>query len=158
MIAIPNPVRVLMDHEPLLRTVSAPVAAFGVPLQHLIAVMRDVATIRLAQGLAAVQIGVPVRVLIIRTDDGRQRDVQYRAFINPTLERTLNRFAAEREGCLSVPPRKWGDVSRPAKCDATWFDETGDPHSATLTGNDARIFQHEFDHLNGVLMTDRLAA
>jgi peptide deformylase len=157
VIAIPNPVRVLMDHEPLLRTTSAPVLDehFGFELDRLLDVMERVAKARKnpARGLAAVQIGVPVRVLIVAREDG-----DYWPFINPTLDRTLNRFAVEHEGCLSVPLMKWGDVSRPAKCDATWFDPQGQRHSMTLRGAAARVFQHEFDHLNGVLMTDRRAA
>lgn len=145
-------VRILMDDDPLLRTVSEPVEDFAAAVV-IIRTMKETLRQYGGRGLAAIQIGVPLRVLIIR-----QPDATYRPMINPTLDRTLNRFAVEREGCLSIPPRKWGGVSRPAKCDASWFDETGQQHSATLTGEQARIFQHEFDHLNGILMTDRKAA
>jgi peptide deformylase len=141
---------ILMDDDPLLRVRSEPVG-FGPHLAHLLATMREILTTKAGRGLAAVQIGVPVRVLIVKTAEG-----VYKAFVNPSITRTLNRFTVEREGCLSVPPRKWGDVSRPAKCDAVWFDEQGEEHSATLTGEEARIFQHEFDHLEGVLITDKM--
>jgi peptide deformylase len=114
--------------------------------------MNGILDSRRGRGLAAIQIGVPVRVLIVR------EGAYYRPFINPAITRTLNRLVVELEGCLSVPPHKWGDVSRPAKCDATWLDLNGEEHSATLTGETARIFQHEFDHLNGILITDRIAA
>lgn len=155
---IQDPVRILMDDEPLLRTVSTPVDQFGEKLGQLLATMREVASSKCARGLAAVQIGVPVRVIVAKEPSRPREDFKYRAFVNPALDRSLNRFVTEREGCLSIPPHKWGDVSRPAKCDATWFDENGEKHSSTLTGELARIFQHEFDHLNGVLMTDRRAA
>jgi peptide deformylase len=141
-----------MDDDPLLRTVSEPVTDFA-EATVLIRTMKEALRERGGRGLAAVQIGVPLRVIIVR-----EPDFTFRPMINPTLDRTLNRFAVEREGCLSIPPSKWGDVSRPAKCDATWFDLDGTKHSATLTGEIARIFQHEFDHLNGVLMTDRRLA
>lgn len=140
---------ILMDDDPLLRTVSEPVESF--PVTALVELMIETLKERGGLGLAAVQIGVPLRVLVVR--EGNR---EYRPFINPTLDRTLNRFTTEREGCLSIPPRKWGDVSRPAKCDATWFGVDGEKHSDTLTGETARIFQHEFDHLNGILMTERM--
>jgi peptide deformylase len=157
MIAIPDPLLVLMDDEPLLRTQSAPVLPehFGFELDRLLNVMVHVAMARRypALGLAAVQIGVPVRALIVQVEPG-----SYRPFINPELTRSLNRFAVDREGCLSVPPSKWGNVSRPAKCDVTWSTPQGEQISETLRGDVARIFQHELDHLNGILMTDRRAA
>lgn len=145
----PHPA-IRMDDDPILRTKSTEVTPEDLPeVVKLVDVMRQVAGDMNARGLAAIQLGIPLRVLIAR--DG----AQYRAFINPTLDRTLNRTTVEREGCLSVPGSKWGDVERPAKCDASWTDEEGERHSATLTADLARIFQHEFDHLNGVLMTDR---
>jgi peptide deformylase len=145
---------ILMDDDPLLRTVSVPVEKFGDALTTLAATMIGVLHEQGGRGLAAVQIGVPLRVLIIR--EGVRPNFTYLAMVNPTLERTLNRFTTEREGCLSVPQFKWGNVSRPAKCDVSWFGVGGQPHRASLTGDTARIFQHEFDHLNGVLMTDKV--
>jgi peptide deformylase len=142
-----------MDDEPLLRTVSEPVEAedFGERLNALLRAMVRVAAERGALGIAAVQIGVPVRALLIGDGSG-----SYLEFINPRLDRTLRREAAAVEGCLSIPKFRWASVSRPAKCDATWQDAHGEWFSRTLTGGAARIFQHEFDHLNGVLMTDHM--
>jgi peptide deformylase len=153
MIELPSPIRVLMDHEPLLRTASEPVAEedFGAGLVPLLRAMYEVCFERGARGLAAVQIGVPVRVLLVRVDD-----TTFRPFINPELTRTLNRHDVKREGCLSILPHKWGEVSRPAKCDVTWRNPKGKQFSETLRGDMARIFQHEHDHLNGVLMTDHM--
>lgn len=138
---------ILMDDDPQLRVKSQPVEDFAA-VRELIATMKQIVANRRARGLAAIQIGVPLRVMIVREGD------EYRALINPRITRTLNRFTTEREGCLSISPRYWGDVSRPAKCDAVWFNENGDQHSATLTGETARIFQHELDHFEGILMTD----
>lgn len=143
-------VEILMDDHPLLRTVSEPVTDFNDPLglPLLVADMIEATEDRRGLGLSAVQIGVPLRVMIVK--DGERWIVM----VNPSLARTLNRFETKREGCLSIPMHKWGDVARPAKCDAVWFDMDGIEHRATLTGQTARIFQHELDHLNGVLLTD----
>jgi peptide deformylase len=146
-------IRILMDDDPLLREISKPVAEFATDaLYALLADMEEALRQYRGVGLAAVQIGVLKRVMMIRGTGG------YWAMVNPDVTRTLNRNAVANEGCLSVPRYKWGPVSRPAKCDATWFTATGDQQSATLTGELARIFQHELDHLNGVLMTDKRAA
>jgi peptide deformylase len=139
---------ILMDDDPILRTTSEPVEDWSAA-KEVVADMVAALADRGGRGLAAIQIGVPLRILVVRHANG------FLPMINPSLDRTLNRQTVEREGCLSVPPRKWGDVSRPAKCDATWFDLEAEKHSQTLTGEAARVFQHEFDHLNGVLITDR---
>jgi hypothetical protein len=87
-----------MDDDPLLRTVSEPVTDFA-EATVLIRTMKEALRERGGRGLAAVQIGVPLRVIIVR-----EPDFTFRPMINPTLDRTLNRFAVEREGCLSIPP------------------------------------------------------
>jgi peptide deformylase len=144
---------VLMDDHPLLRTVSEPVTDFEA-VKHTITRMVEVLMQKGGRGLAAVQIGEPLRVIIVRVN---KNPFKGRIYINPLVTRVLNRHAVEHEGCLSVPAFKWGDVSRPAKCDVTWLGIDGQENSATLTGEEARIFQHEFDHLEGVLITDRIA-
>jgi peptide deformylase len=151
---------ILRDDDPLLRTVSeeVPPSDFGDRIANFVSILESIARRNLARGLSAVQVGMPVRALVVLSSADRRQELQYRAFINPVVTRTLNRFTTEREGCLSIPPRKWGDVSRPAKCDVTWLDVDGGEHSETLSGDTARIFQHEFDHLNGVLMTDLMVA
>jgi peptide deformylase len=150
---VPVDPHILMDDHPLLRTVSRPVTDFE-QAGELILAMIGVLMRQGGRGLAAVQIGVPLRVLIVRTETKPHHN--YRAFINPIMTRYLNTLSTEREGCLSVPTYKWGDVARPRKCDVTWLGVDRQEHSATLTGEEARIFQHELDHLDGVLMTDRM--
>ena len=150
--------KILMDDDPKLREISAEVAVFGDELARLVETMLEIASKRLARGLAAIQIGIPLRVMIARDDRYPAGRYEYLVFVNPIIERSLKRFEVQREGCLSLSPRFWGDVSRPAKCDAAWMDERGERQSATLEGELARIFQHELDHLDGVLMTDRLVA
>lgn len=147
---IPVPAVVLMDTDPMLRTVSREVTrADGAQnIRALIQTMFAIVDDEHALGLSAIQIGVPLRVLVMKVD-GREI-----AMINPERTRSLNRLEVRHEGCLSVLRRQWGLVSRPAKCDVTWCSVDYEDRAETLTGMVARVFQHELDHLNGVLMTD----
>lgn len=145
-----NPI--LSDESPILRQVSAEVTEFGDDLHRLIAKMIAVMEQRRGAGLAAIQIGVPLRVIITH-DEGEAR-----WFINPVITRRLNRFDVANEGCLSVPPSRWRPVSRPAKCELEWRDAHGGYHSGGFRGMMARIIQHEVDHLDGILITDKVAA
>lgn len=144
---------VLQDDNPLLREVSDPVPP-GYDTRSLISALEATLEAYGGRGLSAIQIGVPKRVLIIR--EGTKQKPDYLAMINPVVHRVLNRHVVEQEGCLSIKGgKRYLPVSRPAKCDVSWLTIDGQEQSATLTGDTARIFQHEFDHLNGVLMTDR---
>ena len=144
--------RILQDGDPLLHTVSEPVTEFGPELDELVAVMLRTLAKRGGLGLSAVQIGVPKRVLLI-TERGQAPLVM----VNPAMTRHSRDFVSMTEGCLSVSDgARHVSVFRPRKCDASWFDLGEHEHVATLTNMTARIFQHELDHLNGVLMTDRM--
>lgn len=140
---------VLMDGDPILRQRSAEVEAFDDDLAELIALMLRVLHARQGRGLAAIQIGVPKRVIVARSQD------ELRWMVNPVVTRTLRREVVEREGCLSVEPKYWRTVSRPAKCEIDWQSPDGTKHSGGFSGEMARILQHEIDHLDGVLITDR---
>lgn len=143
---------ILTDNHPLLRTVSDPVDYFGPGVQELVVKMKDALDQRGGRGLSAVQIGHAVRVLLIR-----ERGASDLVMVNPELLRFSTRYTEELEGCLSIPARRI-KVWRPAKCDVKWRDIDGLEHISSLSGATARIFQHELDHLNGVLMTDRIGA
>lgn len=140
---------VLLDGNPILRERSAEITEFGEPVAKLVAVMLSVIANGRGRGLAAVQIGVPVRVVVALV----RGEVQW--MVNPVITRTLNRFVTEREGCLSVLPRNWRPVSRPAKCEIEWQDTDGTSHHRGFSGEMARVLQHEIDHLDGVLITDK---
>lgn len=140
---------VLMDGDPFLRQRSAEVEQFDDHLVALIGHMMTVVQSRRARGLAAVQIGVPFRVIVVTVDR------KWLPMVNPVITRKLNRFTVEQEGCLSVLPKHWRRVSRPAKCDIEWQDHTGAKRSEGFSGEWARVLQHEIDHLDGVLITDR---
>ncbi|SKB26863.1 peptide deformylase [Sphingopyxis flava] len=140
---------ILMDGAPFLRQRSVEIEKFDDDLAALVRHMIEIVQARRARGLAAIQIGVPVRV-IVATADGKGL-----AMVNPVITRTLNRFAVEMEGCLSVPPSQWRKVSRPAKCEIEWQDIIGNRHAEGFSGAWARVLQHEIDHLDGTLITDR---
>jgi peptide deformylase len=106
-------------------------------------------------GLAAVQIGVPKRVIVIDLDqkEGRKNP---RAFINPKILWASEELAVFEEGCLSVP-EIWEDVQRPARIRAEYLDRDGNKQLLEADGMLATCLQHEMDHLNGVLFIDHLS-
>jgi peptide deformylase len=140
--------RILPDTDPLLRTKSASITEFDEALHSLAHEMASAMLERDGLGLAAVQIGHPVRLILVREGE----KLLYMA--NPTITRRLRRDAVEREGCLSVPPVKWKPIARPAKCEAEWQDLSGTSQSGGFSGMLARAVQHEVEHLDGILITD----
>lgn len=104
-------------------------------------------------GLAAVQVGISSRFFIVELPSGRGRPRFY-ALFNPVIAKTSGKTAVETEGCLSIL-RLFGDVSRDLKITLTAEDKNGRAVKIQAVGFLARIFQHELDHLNGVLFTDR---
>lgn len=140
---------VLMDGDPILRQRAAEVETFDADIDMLICQMVGVVSQRHALSLAAPQIGVSRRVIVICVDGA------FSWFVNPRITRTLRREAVEREGCLSVPQALWRPVSRPAKCEIAWQDENGQHHAGGFSGTHARVIQHEIEHLDGVLISDK---
>ncbi len=154
-----------------LRVISKPVEAVTDAHRVLIADMFETMYDAPGIGLAAIQVGVPERILVIdlqRRADGLD-DVEPaegepppamvrdpRVFINPEIVWASDELSVYSEGCLSVPDQ-YADVDRPARIRATWRDETGAVHEAELDGLLATCLQHEMDHLNGVLFIDHLS-
>ena len=145
--------------DPLLRAISEPVAMVTDDTRALVADMFETMYDAPGIGLAAIQIGVPQRVLVIDLqEDGPdgERIKHPQAFINPELFDFSEETSVYNEGCLSIP-EQYADVVRPAAVGARWLDEQGMPHEARLDGLLATCLQHEVDHLNGVLFTDHLS-
>lgn len=119
-------------------------------------------------GLAAIQVGVAERILVIdlqREADDTPEDVdpetivrvkEPRVFINPEIVWASDELSVYQEGCLSVP-EMYADVQRPARIRVTWLDEKGSRQEEELDGLLATCLQHEMDHLNGVLFIDHLS-
>jgi peptide deformylase len=152
---------ILEAPDPRLRAKSVP-AEGGVDedLRVLIADMFDTMYDAPGIGLAAIQIGVPKRVLVIdlqEEDDDEGKPVRNpRVFINPELFDPSEDYSVYNEGCLSVPDL-FAEVERPAVVHARWIDETGERHEERLEGMIATCLQHEMDHLEGILFIDHLS-
>ena len=106
-------------------------------------------------GLAAIQIGVAKRILVIDLDqkEGEKNPV---AYINPKITWASDEMAVFEEGCLSVP-EIWDDVERPARVTCEYLDRDGKKQVLEADGMLATCLQHEMDHLNGVLFIDHLS-
>ena len=147
-----RPVRIYGD--PVLRQKAREVVEFDDSLRALVADMFDTMKAYNGVGLAAPQVGVSQRVFVVdvpREDDKRDRF----AVINPQLDQRKGKEVAE-EGCLSMPGML-EDVSRAFELRLRWQDEYGKPHERKVDDYLARAIQHEADHLDGVLFTDRLS-
>ncbi|TPG14426.1 peptide deformylase [Sphingomonas oligophenolica] len=146
--------------DPRLRLVSKPVATVDDATRGLVADMIETMYAANGIGLAAIQVGVESRVLVIdlqgeEDEDGKPiRDP--RVYINPEILAVSDALASYNEGCLSIP-EQYAEVERPATCRVTWLDETGATHDETLDGLLATCMQHEIDHLNGVLFIDHIS-
>ena len=151
---------ILEAPDPRLRVKSVPVDGVDDDLRALIADMFETMYDAPGIGLAAVQVGVPKRVLVIdlqenEDDEGKPvRDP--RIFINPVIVDPSDDQNIYNEGCLSVPDQ-YAEVERPASCRVQWLDADGVAHDERIEGMLATCLQHEMDHLEGVLFIDHLS-
>ena len=146
--------------DPRLRRVAEPVTYFDTPELHaLIADMRDTMDAYDGAGLAATQIGMMQRVMIFGIESNPRypdaETVPMTTLVNPVFELVDETTEAGWEGCLSVPGMR-GIVSRPAHIRYRGYDEAGMLIEREVDGFHARVFQHEYDHLDGVLYPDRI--
>ncbi len=106
-------------------------------------------------GLAAIQIGVPKRIIVIDlAKDGEKKMPMY--FINPEIVSKSSKDATYEEGCLSVP-NQFAEIDRPDKCHIKFLDYNGKEKSLNAEGLLATCIQHEMDHLEGILFIDYLS-
>jgi peptide deformylase len=151
---------ILEAPDPRLRTISRPVEAVDEELRALIADMFETMYDAPGIGLAAIQVGVPKRVLVMDLQEEEDADGKPvrnpRVFINPELFDPSDEVNVYNEGCLSVP-EQYADVERPAVVHARWLDEQGVRHEERLEGLLATCLQHEMDHLEGILFIDHLS-
>ena len=151
---------ILEAPDPRLRQISKPVDGVDDELRVLIADMFETMYDAPGIGLAAIQVGVPSRVLVIdlqEEEDAEGKPIRNpRVFINPELFDPSEDYSVYNEGCLSVPDQ-YADVERPATIHARWLDENGEKHEEHLDGLLGTCLQHEMDHLEGVLFIDRLS-
>ena len=145
--------------DPRLRTISTPVAEVDDDVRALIDDMFDTMYASRGIGLAAIQIGIAKRILVmdLQEEDEDGKPVREpRVFINPEIVETADDSTIYNEGCLSVPDQ-YAEVERPATCRVRWLDETGAAHDEQLEGLLATCIQHEMDHLEGIIFIDHLS-
>jgi len=146
--------------DPRLRQVSTPVEEVTDETRALIADMFETMYAAPGIGLAAVQVGVPKRLLVIDLQEPEEEDGEPvrdpRVFINPEILTHSDRDVPYTEGCLSVPDQ-YAEVDRPDRIRARWLDAQGAAHEEEIEGLLAVCLQHEMDHLEGVLFIDHLS-
>ena len=149
------PRSILIAPDPRLKAVSLPVATVDGEIGRLADEMLESMYAAEGIGLAAIQIGVPKRVLVmdLAKKDGRREP---RVFVNPMILWASEETTVCQEGCLSVPDI-WEDVERPAQIRAEFLDRDGRLQSLETEGLLATCLQHEIDHLEGVLFVDHLS-
>jgi len=160
--------------DPRLKTISKPVEVFDEELKTLVADMFQTMYAANGIGLAAVQVGEPIRLLVIdlqpddpeaepeECDHGGHHHTHQptkrepRVFVNPEILDPAEELNTYQEGCLSVP-EIYADVDRPKACRVRWQDLDGKVHEEVMEGIMATCIQHEMDHLEGILFIDHLS-
>ena len=146
---------ILTAPDPRLKVVSEPVIKVDAEIRTLVDDLIETMYGADGIGLAAIQVGVPKRVLVMDIDqkDGKKNP---KAYINPKILWASEEMATFEEGCLSVP-EIWDEVERPAKIRAEYLDRDGKRHEIEAEGLFATCLQHEMDHLEGILFVDHLS-
>ncbi|WP_304336522.1 peptide deformylase [Capnocytophaga leadbetteri] len=154
--------------DPVLRKVATDISPDYPNLNTLIANMYDTMNHAYGVGLAAPQIGLPIRLFVVDTapfaddDDLTEEERTFlsnfkKTFINAKITEETGDKWLFNEGCLSIPGVR-EDVSRQKQITIEFVDEQFTPQQLTLTGLAARVVQHEYDHIEGILFTDKLSS
>ena len=138
-----------------LRSVSKPVAKISEEIRTLVADMFETMYEAPGIGLAAIQVGVPSRVVVMDLSK-RDTTAEPKVFINPEITWSSEEKSPYEEGCLSIPEIH-EDVERPARVKVKYLDLDGNSHQEDAEGLFATCIQHEVDHLNGVLFIDHIS-
>ena len=146
---------IIIAPDPRLKQISAPVDRVDDGLRALMDDMLDTMYAAPGIGLAAVQIGVPKRVIVMDLAREGEPPAPYH-FVNPEIVWASGELAAYEEGCLSVP-ELYEEVARPAQCKVRFLDYQGEIRELDCDGLLATCLQHEIDHLEGVLFIDHLS-
>ena len=146
---------ILTAPDPRLKVVSEPVTKVDAEIRTLVDDMIETMYGADGIGLAAIQVGIPKRILVMDLDqkDGKKNP---KAYINPVILWASEEMATFEEGCLSVP-KIWHEVERPARIKAEYLDRDGKKQELEAEGLLATCLQHEMDHLNGILFVDHLS-
>ena len=146
---------ILTEPNKLLRQVSKPVDKVTIVEQKLMNDMLDTMYAANGIGLAAIQIGIPKRIIVMDlSKDQEKKEPRY--FVNPVIKKKNEDKTTYEEGCLSVP-NQFAEIERPSKCDVEYLDYNGQKQILYADGLLATCIQHEMDHLEGILFIDYLS-
>jgi len=146
---------ILTEPNKLLREVSKPVESVSKSERKLMDDMLETMYEAKGIGLAAIQIGVPKRIIVMDlSKDGDKKIPMY--FVNPVILKKNKENNTYEEGCLSVP-NQYAEIDRPSKCEVEYLDYDGNKKILKAEGLLATCIQHEMDHLEGILFIDYLS-
>ena len=147
--------QILTEPNEILRKKSLPVDSVDKDLQILMDDMLETMYAAPGIGLAAIQIGIPKRIIVldIEQKEGHKKPL---FFINPEIIQKSKNFSTYEEGCLSVPGQ-FAEIDRPDKCHVKYLDYYGEKKEINAEGMLATCIQHEMDHLEGILFIDYLS-
>ena len=146
---------ILTEPNKILRQVSQPVESVGDEERKLMKDMLETMYDANGIGLAAIQIGIPKRIIVMDlSKDGEKREPRY--FVNPIIKNKNEKKNTYEEGCLSVP-NQFAEIDRPSRCEVEYLDFNGDKKILKADGLLATCIQHEMDHLEGILFIDYLS-
>lgn len=148
-----EPLKIIFWPDPRLKRISQPVKVFDHSLRELASAMFELMRAEKGVGLAAPQVGRNIRLFVMNATGAPGDD---RVYVNPTLFDPEGEETGE-EGCLSLPDIR-ADILRNKAMRITAHDLDGKPFEQIESGFPARVWQHEFDHLNGTLLIDRMGA
>ena len=147
--------KILTEPNKLLRQISESVEKVGVEEKKLMSDMLDTMYDAPGIGLAAIQIGVPKRIIVMDiSKDENKKEPRY--FINPVIKIKNEEKSIYEEGCLSVPDQ-FAEIERPNSCEVEYLDYDGKKQILKAEGLLATCIQHEMDHLEGILFIDYLS-
>ena len=146
---------ILTEPDKLLRQVSKPVEKVGDIERELMKDMLDTMYTAKGIGLAAIQIGVSKRIIVmdISKEENKKKPMY---FVNPIIIKKNDEKVTYEEGCLSVP-NQFAEIDRPSKCEVEYLDYNGNKQNLKAEGLLATCIQHEMDHLEGILFIDYLS-
>ena len=146
---------ILTEPNPILRQISKTVEKVGKFEQQLMDDMLETMYSANGIGLAAIQIGIPKRIIVMDiSKDENQKDPMF--FVNPKIRNKDSSISTYEEGCLSVP-NQFAEIDRPKKCVVEYLDYNGEKKTLHAEGLLATCIQHEMDHLEGILFIDYLS-
>ena len=146
---------ILTEPNKILRQVSLPVEKVEKEEQELMNDMLETMYAAKGIGLAAIQIGVPKRIIVMDIGN-KDKEKKPMYFVNPIIKNKNSNYSTYEEGCLSVPDQ-FAEVNRPSACEVEYLDYNGSKKVLKASGLLATCIQHEMDHLEGILFIDYLS-